>query len=57
MTNREKLRAMTDEELAKYVCDLDKMCSGCPGSDLCEFGDGHANGMIKWLQAEAEDDE
>ena len=28
MTNREKLASMTDEELAKYVCDLDKMCSG-----------------------------
>ena len=57
MTNREKLASMTDEELAVYVCDLDKMCSGCPGSDLCVFGDGHANGMIKWLQMKAEDDE
>lgn len=57
MTNREKLASMTDEELAEYVCNIDRMCSSCPGSDLCVFGSGHANGMIKWLQAEAEDDE
>ena len=55
MTNREKLASMTDEELAGYVCDFE-MCSGCPGIDLCVFGDGRANGMIKWLQAEAEDE-
>lgn len=57
MTNREKLASMTDEELAEYVCDLDKMRSGCPGSDLCVFGGGRANGMIKWLKTEAEDNE
>ena len=57
MTNREKLASMTDEELAEYVCDLDRMCSGCPGSDLCVSDGCHANGMIKWLQMEAEDDE
>ena len=57
MTNREKLASMTDEELAKYVCDLDRMCSGCQGVRLCTYLGGHANGMIKWLQAEAEDDE
>ena len=57
MTNREKLRAMTDEELAEYVCNIDRMCSGCPGVRLCTYLGGHANGMIKWLQAEAEGDE
>ena len=57
MTNREKLASMTDKELEEYVCDLDKMCSACPGVRLCTYLDGHANGMIKWLQAEAEDNE
>lgn len=57
MTNREKLASMTDEELAKYVCDLDKMCSGCPGVRLCTYLGGHANGMIKWLKMEAEGEE
>lgn len=56
MTNREKLESMTDEELAEYVCDLEKMCSGCLGSGLCVSDGGHANGMIKWLQTEAEDE-
>ena len=57
MTNREKLASMTDEELAEYVCNIDRMCSSCPGVRLCTYLGGHANGMIKWLQAEAEDDE
>ena len=56
MTNREKLASMTDEELAEYVCDIDKMCSGCPGVRLCTYLGGHANWMIKWLQMEAEDE-
>ena len=57
MTNREKLASMTDKELAEYVCNIDRMCSSCPGSDLCVFNGGHGNGMIKWLQAEAEDEQ
>lgn len=58
MTNREKLSTMTDQELAEYVCDLDTAsCTGCPGVALCVSGDGHANGMIKWLEAEWRDKE
>ena len=57
MTNSEKLRAMTDEEIAKAVCKMTE-CKDCVGNDLCIQGDGEANGLIKWLQSEAvEDDE
>ena len=57
MTNIEKLKAMTDEEIAKAVCEMTE-CKDCVGNDLCIQGDGEANGLIKWLQSEAvEDDE
>ena len=53
MTNAERIRSMTDEELAKMLCHRHN-CSftNCPGYDLCKMGDGPANGLLKWLQRE-----
>ena len=53
MTNREKLRQMSDEELGKWLCD-NRDCGYCLVSDYCRIGE---TGFIKWLKAEAEDDE
>lgn len=54
MTNREKLAAMSDGELGKWICELmdaDDCKDLCPARKLCYFGH---NGMTKWLKSEAE---
>lgn len=53
-TNGDRIRAMTDEELARFICDMRIGCDMCQGSDLCNHVDGRANGMVKWLQQPAE---
>lgn len=55
MTNIERIREMTDDELACEICGLMKDCGSCPGNDFCVAGDGVANGIRKWLKIEAED--
>lgn len=58
MKNREKLNAMTNEELASFLCDVmekiadeteEDICEICPVSDYC--GKGH-NGFFNWLDEE-----
>lgn len=56
MTNREKLAQMSNWELAEYICSYCVECYSCVGEELCEFGQGHGNGLRKWLDAEAEED-
>ena len=57
MTNGDKIRAMTDEELAEWLCDSSDCYLGrCIAFELCRSGVGKANGMKKWLQQPAEDD-
>ena len=57
ITNREMLRNMTDEELAKYFCETYRLdCRCCPGSELCNpYGAKH-NGLIRWLKHEVGED-
>ena len=50
MTNADKIRAMTDEELAKFLCQKTK-CHICYGEEYCSFGQ---NGLLEWLKQEAE---
>lgn len=58
MKNREKLRQMTDEELAYYICHkIGISCAVCPSVSTCGWGAGTANGLVKWLRAEAEEEE
>lgn len=52
MTNGERLRAMTDEELAKLLCNLTR-CTLCFFSDLCI---NNENGAYKWLKQESEEE-
>lgn len=53
-TNADSIRAMSDEELAKWLCSIStaECCDrSCPARDMCDFGD---NGLIKWLQQPVE---
>ena len=56
VTNADRIRAMTDEELAELLCNrVDDCYAGhCPGAPLCRRGDGKANGLRKWLKQPAE---
>ena len=51
-TNADRIRAMTDEELAKFLCWLNVECYQCPGEDMCSIGQ---NGMLIWLKEETKD--
>lgn len=59
MTNGDKIRAMTDEEL---VMDLDTDCNRCAKSEKCELrGDPVSYGIcvegnIEWLKQEVSED-
>ena len=51
MSNADRIRSMTDEELAAFLCKKFGCHSDtCPGIELCEPNEGKANGLLKWLQ-------
>ena len=58
-TNADRIRAMTDEELSKFLCDFrtgsagEHHCAGCKAESYCRTGH---NGMIDWLQQPAKED-
>lgn len=56
VTNADRIRAMTDEELAHWICKRLPSCSveTCPGAELCNGTDGLSNGLVKWLQQPCE---
>ena len=51
MTNGDTIRAMSDPELAEFMC-RGRECTidACPGFELCRAGEGKANGLLKWLR-------
>lgn len=54
-TNAEKIRSMSDEQLAEFLCKIsDCAFDLCPAVEMCGCGDGIANGLLKWLQQPAE---
>ena len=54
-TNADRIRSMTDEELAAFLCKKFGCHSDtCPGIELCKPNEGKANGLLKWLQQPAE---
>ena len=57
MTNAQKIRSMTDEELGVWICKHALSCGCCVGVELCRSDDGIANGAVKWLQQPAEEDD
>ena len=56
MTNADRIRGMTDEELAEWiklmVCKY-RSCGNCPMSDWCEPD----KGIAEWLKAPVEERE
>ena len=57
VTNADRIRSMTDDELAVFLCDINGCYFSlpCPGDKLCTKGDGKANGLKKWLKQPCED--
>lgn len=56
MTNADRIRAMSNEELAKWICSImtAECCDQrCPAMDICNLGD---NGLVKWMKQPAEED-
>lgn len=59
MTNFEKIKAMSVEEMAELVNDkVDSECSECPASDYCAASTfTYCYEIIKeWLESEVEED-
>lgn len=50
-TRADRIRAMSDEELAKFICQhCDCVEGNCPGVTLCRSDSGTANGVLAWLK-------
>ena len=56
MTNREKINNMSNQEMAEYICGSYADCGCCPGYDYCDKNGTPANGIVKWLEAKAEEE-
>ena len=57
ITKRDMLSKMDNQELAEYLCvAFVRDCSECIGITMCVPDGGKANGLRKWLDAEAEED-
>lgn len=55
MTNYEKIKGMTLEELGDFLCnsfdEAFENCEECPARNLCKMGN---NGFKKWLEKDAD---
>lgn len=55
MRNADKIRAMTDEELAEFMChnvsNGTVNCAFCAAAEFCRMGH---NGWLHWLKQEAD---
>ena len=57
MTNADRIRSMSDDELAAFLCNLrseeayENTCSHCVAERFCRIGH---TGMIDWLKQPAE---
>ena len=47
MTNADRIRSMSDEELKKFICSMFKC-------EFCDFELGERCGLLNWLQMPAE---
>ena len=61
MTNADRIRAMTDEELAECLerirlcCSLDLCGRSCPLSQVCYSNAEEPKEMLDWLKEEVDD--
>lgn len=54
-TNADKIRGMTDEELAEFFEKLEVVCDMCAFKVGCYIvSDNCKSGLLKWLQSEVE---
>lgn len=58
-TTADRIRAMSDEELAAFLCNIQaekvcEPCKACVASDTCRAGH---NGFIDWLQQPAQEEQ
>ena len=59
-TNADRIRAMSDEEISKFLCEFRSCdsdgypCSGCKAERYCYAGH---TGMKDWLQQPAEEED
>lgn len=59
MTNGDRIRAMTDEELADFFCQISKCCANDASCSMCPIYDGCAQNVMcveRWLKREDEND-
>lgn len=56
ITNGDRIRSMSDEELARLLCEKNKYCITCEGREFCVYDEEKANGLIKWMEQEVNDD-
>lgn len=55
-TNGDRIRAMTDEELAEFFCQISKCCGNDASCSMCPIYDGCAQNAMcveRWLKQEA----
>ena len=55
MTNYEKIKAMSVEEMAKWFEYMPDDCSSCPAHVVCGVGLSCVDTLIKWLESEVEE--
>lgn len=58
MTNGDKIRAMTDEELAEFFCQISQCCGNDASCSMCPIYDGCAQNVLcveRWLKQCATD--
>ena len=53
MTNYEKIKNMSVEEMAKFLCESFIVCSDCPVRDSCVRDH---EGFSYWLESEVEEE-
>ena len=53
ITNADRIRFMTDEELARFLCDI-SACDYCPVFKECVYTDNNDRSLLEWLRSEAD---
>lgn len=58
-TNGDRIRSMTDEELADFFCQISKCCGNDASCSMCPIYDGCAQNVMcveRWLKQEVQKD-
>lgn len=60
MTNGDRIRAMTDEELAEFFCQISQCCGNDASCSMCPIYDGCAQNVMcveRWLKQKVSEDD